>query len=111
MYRALVTLVGLLALPPAPNRWVTDTAEFLSPAVRGELDAQLEAYEKQTGHQVIVWIGDTIGDAPLDDWAVKTFAAWKIGRKGADDGLAMFILARDRKIDIVTTRFRSVNKD
>jgi uncharacterized protein len=47
-----------------------------------------------------VWIGDTIGDAPLDDWAVRTFAAWKVGRKGFDDGLAVFILAGDRKIDI-----------
>jgi uncharacterized protein len=31
---------------------------------------------------------------------VKTFAAWKVGRKGMDDGVAMFVLARDRLIDI-----------
>jgi uncharacterized protein len=47
-----------------------------------------------------VWIGGTIGGAPLDDWAVKTFAAWKPGRKGSDDGIAIFVLAADRKIDI-----------
>jgi uncharacterized protein len=87
-------------IPPAPTRWVTDTAAFLSPQARAELDARLEAVERATGHQVVVWIGDTIGDAPLDDWAVRTFAAWKVGRKGFDDGLAVFILAGDRKIDI-----------
>jgi uncharacterized protein len=87
-------------IPPAPARWVTDTAGFLTPATRAELDARLEAVEHATGHQVVVWIGDTIGDTPLDDWAVRTFAAWKVGRKGIDDGLVVFILAADRKIDI-----------
>jgi uncharacterized protein len=105
------TLLGLLALatvaraagapiPPAPDRWVTDNAGFLSPERRAQLDQRLEAYEQRTGHQIIVWIGNTISGAPLDDWAVHTFAAWKVGRKKYDDGLVMFILAADRKIDI-----------
>jgi uncharacterized protein len=87
-------------LPPPPAHFVTDTAGFMSPAQRAQLDATLEAYEKQTGHQVVVWIGNTLGGAPLDDWSVRTFASWKVGRKGKDDGLAMFIFAADRKIDI-----------
>src|SRR5262249_2569898 len=102
--RALASPRGASAaeapLPPAPTRWVTDAAGFLSPSARAEIDARLEAVERATGHQVVVWIGDTIGTAPLDDWAGRTFAAWKGGRKGIDDGLAMFILAADRKIDI-----------
>ena len=36
----------------------------------------------------------------LEDWAVRTFEAWKIGRKGLDDGLVVFIFAEDRKIRI-----------
>jgi uncharacterized protein len=105
------TLLGLLAfaavahaagapIPPAPTRWVTDNAGFLSPERRALLDQRLEAYEQRTGHQIIVWIGNTISGAPLDDWAVHTFEAWKVGRKKFDDGLVMFILAADRKIDI-----------
>ena len=99
---ALGLAAGLVSapIPPAPERWVTDKVGMLSPAVRAELDARLEGVERATGHQVIVWIGDTIGDEPLDDWAVRTFAAWKIGRKGIDDGLVIFVLATDRKIDI-----------
>jgi uncharacterized protein len=31
---------------------------------------------------------------------VRTFKAWKIGRKGLDDGIAMFVFADDRTIDI-----------
>lgn len=31
---------------------------------------------------------------------MRTFAAWKVGRKGFDDGLVIFVLADDRAIDI-----------
>jgi uncharacterized protein len=101
MLAALVlAAVAGSALPPAPAHWVEDHASFLSPATRDALDAKLAGYERATGHQVIVWIGTTLGGAPLDDWAVRTFAAWKIGRKGVDDGVAIFVLADDRAIDI-----------
>ena len=88
------------AVPPAPTRWVEDGVGLLSPATRSALDARLEGYQHATGHQVVVWIGDTLDGAPLDEWAVRTFAAWKVGRQGLDDGVAMFILVGDRAIDL-----------
>lgn len=98
---ALLTVLAAAApTPPAPTRWVEDDAGFLSPPARRALDVRLEAYEHATGHQVVVWIGKTIEGAALDDWAVRTFAAWKVGRKGFDDGIAIFVLADDRMIDI-----------
>src|SRR5262245_42764376 len=87
-------------LPPAPTRWVTDTAGFLSESTRRDLDSKLEQYGKASKHQLIVWIGQSIGDTPIEDWAVKTFKAWGIGRKELNDGLVLFILAQDRKIRI-----------
>lgn len=97
---ALAVLAAVAATPPAPARWVTDTASFTSPATRTALDAKLEGYEHATGHQVVLWIGTTLDGAPLEDWAVRTFAAWKVGRKGIDDGVAIFVLADDRAVDI-----------
>ena len=97
---ALIVAAAVAAIPPAPTRWVEDHAGFLSPVTRAALDARLEGYQDATGHQVVVWIGKTIDNAALDDWAVRTFAAWKLGRKGHDDGVAMFVLADDREIDI-----------
>ena len=88
------------AIPRAPERWMTDEAGLLSSAARTKLDAKLESYEQKTGHQVVVFIGDSIGAAPLDDFAVKTFRAWQVGKKGADDGVLMIVLASDRKIAI-----------
>src|SRR5581483_11249172 len=85
-------------IPPAPMTWVTDTAHFMSPQGAASLDSQLQAYEQSTGHQLIVYIGQTTGDDPIDDWAVRAFAQWKVGRKGIDDGLVLFIMAADRKL-------------
>jgi len=88
-------------LPPAPTRWATDEAGFLSRTAVERLDTRLEDYERRTGHQVLVWIGRTIGENNvLEDWAARTFEAWKVGRKGIDDGLVLFILTEDRKIKI-----------
>jgi uncharacterized protein len=87
-------------IPAPPRRWLTDSAGLLSPAAAAEIDARLEAYERATGRQVIVYIGSTTGNVPIEDWAVKAFAAWKVGRRGLDDGLVLFIMAADKRLRI-----------
>jgi uncharacterized protein len=97
----LWVLAGLfLAAQAPPRRWVTDGPGLLSPAVRDRLDRRLEAYEHGTGHQVLVWIGDSTGGEPIEDWTVRAFKAWQVGRKGLDDGLALFVFSRDRTLRI-----------
>jgi len=64
------------------------------------LDTQLEAYERYSGHQLLVYIGNTTGGVPIEDWAVRAFQAWKVGRKGLDDGLALFIMSEDHRLRI-----------
>ena len=65
-------------------------------AVRS-LDSQLEAYEGSSGHQLLVYIGKTTGGVPIEDWAVQAFQSWKVGRKGLDDGLVLFMMVDDRR--------------
>jgi len=85
-------------IPPAPNHWVTDTANFLRPDAVDQLDARLRLYEEQTHHQLIVWIGKTTGSDPIEDWANNAFEKWKLGRKGINDGLALFVMVDDHKL-------------
>ena len=87
-------------IPAPPQRWLTDDAGFLSAATAAELDGRLEEYERSSGHQVIVYIGNTTGGVPIEDWAVKAFEAWKVGRKGLDDGVAVIIMAADKRVRI-----------
>jgi len=104
LFILLVSALSLFAaetpIPPAPDRWVTDTAGFLSPQTVDSLDRRLESYQRQTGHQILVYIGKTTGDAPIEDWAVRAFEKWKVGRKGIDDGLVLFIMAQDHRLRI-----------
>jgi uncharacterized protein len=86
------------AIPPAPERWVTDRADFLSSETRDELDARLESFERSSGRQLIVYIEKTTGGMPIEEWAVKAFKSWRVGRKGIDDGLILFIMASDRTV-------------
>ena len=87
-------------LPPAPTAWVTDNAGFLSEAARSSLEARLSSYAATSGHQVLVWIGSTTGDRSLEEFAARAFEKWRVGRKGIDDGLVLFIFAGDRKVRI-----------
>jgi len=79
---------------------VTDDAGFLSASERETLDNQLRTYQTQTGHQVIVWIGQTTGDTPLEEFTINAFTKWKVGRKGLDDGAVLFVFAQDHKLRI-----------
>jgi len=87
-------------LPPAPTRWATDTAAFLSPVALAQADELLRAFEQRTQQQVLLYIAPTTGGTPTEDWTVKAFEKWRIGRKGLDDGLVLFVFAEDRKVRI-----------
>src|SRR5262245_36021497 len=87
-------------IPPTPTQFVTDAAGFLSPSTVDSLSRRLGQYERATGHQVLVYMGQTTGGPPIEDWAVRAFEKWKSGRKGLDDGLGLFIMAPDRRLRI-----------
>jgi uncharacterized protein len=97
MLPALALLSLLAASTPAPpTAWVTDEAGALDPATRSALDRELEAYQRSAGRQVVVFVGRTTGGEPIEDWAARTFAAWKVGRAKLDDGAALFVMVDDR---------------
>jgi uncharacterized protein len=87
-------------IPQSPTTWVTDNAGLLSASTKDTLESRLSAYNKSTGHQVIVWIGTTTGDTPLEDWTIHAFTDWKVGRKKLDDGAALFLFTADHKARI-----------
>lgn len=108
LLRALLALGTLLPTsvlaagdpPPAPDHWVTDVAGLLSPGTRAALEQRLDGYSKETGHQVVVWIGKTTAGVPIEDWAERAFQAWKVGRQGLDDGLLLVLFVEDRRMRI-----------
>jgi uncharacterized protein len=97
---AAVCAAAEIKIPRSPDQWVTDAAGFLSAGAVERINDRLRAYEAESGHQILVYIGKTTGGYPIEDFAVKAFKAWAPGRKGLDDGLILFIMADDRKMRI-----------
>jgi uncharacterized protein len=65
-------------VPPAPHHYVTDGAGALTEATRTAVENELRSYEASTGHQIVVWIGQSTGDVPLELWTAATAHTWGI---------------------------------
>lgn len=90
---------GLLPIPPLASR-VTDVTQTLSPAERQALEAKLADWEARTGNQLAVLMVPTTKPEPIETYSIRVAEAWKIGRKGNDNGVLFLIAKDDRKTRI-----------
>jgi uncharacterized protein len=90
-----------LAVPPL-TRHVVDTAGMLQPAQVDDLDRRLWQFEKAHGSQIAVLIVPTTQPESVEEYSIRVFDAWKLGRKQANDGILILVAARDRKLRIDT---------
>lgn len=90
-----------VAVPPL-TRHVVDTAGMLQPAQLDDLDRRLWQFEKAHGSQIAVLIVPTTQPESIEEYSIRVFDAWKLGRKQANDGILILVAARDRKLRIDT---------
>lgn len=88
--------------PPLPQSWVTDTAGKLSQDDKAFLDARLKAFQDETGAQVFVFIPKSLEGEPIEDVGYATFQAWKVGKKGKDNGVLLTWAPTERRVNIQT---------
>jgi uncharacterized protein len=88
--------VGAFADVPIPRLAspVTDLTRTLTPSQIASLDQSLRAFEARKGSQVAVLILATTEPESIEQYSIRVADAWKLGRKGVDDG-AIFIIAKD----------------
>ncbi|HNX50033.1 MAG TPA: TPM domain-containing protein [Thermoanaerobaculaceae bacterium] len=96
----VATTAMALEVPPTPTTWVFDQAGVLGSDARERLDSRLQALEQRTGHQVIAALFQSLDGESLEDFTVRCAEAWKVGRKGMDDGLIFFAFVGDRRMRI-----------
>jgi uncharacterized protein len=99
-FACVAVLAADFPVPPRPTTEVVDSAGALSASARTALESKLEAFESSTGHHVVVYIGQTTGNVPLETWTAETAQTWRVGQKGKDDGAILFVFMQDHKVRI-----------
>src|SRR5262252_7939215 len=96
---AINSFVFALDVPPLRGR-VNDLAGLMPPDRAQALEERLASFERDTGHQIaVLTIPSLQGDA-LENFSIRVAEAWKIGKKGFDNGAILLIVRDDRKLRI-----------
>ncbi|MBK7948342.1 MAG: TPM domain-containing protein [Deltaproteobacteria bacterium] len=104
----LVLALGLLLAPPGRALLevrplaarVNDDAGLLAPADAQALEAELTAYEGETGHQIAVLTVKTLEGEAVESFALRVAEVWKLGDAKRDDGVLLVVASEDRKARI-----------
>jgi uncharacterized protein len=83
-----------------PHGYVNDFAGVLSPQTVQSLDLLCGQIDSRAHAQIAVITVHTIGDEDIDDFVVKLEERWKVGAKGTDRGLLIFLAVDDHKYRI-----------
>ncbi|ARU31161.1 hypothetical protein CAP31_05335 [Sulfuriferula sp. AH1] len=111
MKRWLLALLALLAVSwftsamaevavPALKARVTDLTNTLTPAQAAGIEQQLLALEQRKGSQIAVLIVPTTQPEAIEQYSLRVAEAWKLGRKGVDDGALLLVAKNDRALRI-----------
>ncbi len=86
--------------PAPPQAYVTDQAGVMEAQDRQQLEAVLTDLERKTGAEVAVVTLPSLEGRVIEDAAVRLFQAWKIGKKGQDNGILFLVAPNERKMRI-----------
>jgi uncharacterized protein len=79
---------------------VTDNAEVLNEGTRRSITERLKAHEERTGDQIAVLTVPSLEGENVEEYAVKVFESWKLGKKGKDNGVLIIVAPKDRRMRI-----------
>lgn len=100
----LALLLGGMAhaevpIPPL-NQRITDLSGTLDAQQIRTLDARLADFEAEKGVQFAVLIVPSTQPESIEQFGIRMADAWKLGRKGVDDGALLLIAKDDRTLRI-----------
>ncbi len=82
---------------PAPLGYVSDYAGVIDNRAEAEITSDIQAIESSTGVEIAVAVLPDLDGHAVDALSVEFFDSWKIGKKGADNGVLILVAINDRK--------------
>ncbi len=95
-----VTLAGAEVAVPPLTAQVTDLTGTLSGGAVARIEAKLAQLEAKKGSQLAVLIVPTTQPEDIEQFGIRVGEAWKLGRKGVDDGAILIVAKDDRRARI-----------
>jgi uncharacterized protein len=104
----LLALLPALILPagaqqaaiPSLDAPVVDATGTLDAATRSQLERQALDLQQRKGSQLQVLMVPTTAPETIEQYAVRAFEQFRLGRTGVDDGVLLVIAKDDRKVRI-----------
>jgi uncharacterized protein len=104
---ALLPLQGVVhaeqAVPKLRGH-VNDYAQALSAGASAELETKLSEFEGKKGSQIVLLVVPSTLPETIEEYAIRVAEAWRLGRKGVDDGVLLLIAKEDRAVRIEVGR-------
>jgi uncharacterized protein len=88
------------SVPAKPTGYVLDHAHILSSEEVGMLEANITAFEKETGNEIAVVILQNLEGDTIENVAQEIFTAWGIGKKDINNGVLFLASIEDRRLRI-----------
>jgi uncharacterized protein len=85
---------------PELHARVTDLTGTLDAQQTQALQSTLATLEQRKGAQIAVLVVPTTAPESIEQYATRVFDAWKLGRKGVDDGALVLVAKADRHVRI-----------
>ncbi len=86
--------------PGAASGYVSDFAQVLSTESVASLNAELTAFNASTSNEIAVAIVPDMGGDYIENYAVKLFEEWGIGKAAQDNGVLLLLAIQEREIRI-----------
>jgi uncharacterized protein len=89
---------------PKPTGYVSDLAHVVDQGDKASLEAYCFQVEQQLGVQLALVTIDTVGDTPIEDFALDLFRQWGVGSKKDNSGVLLVLAVKDHKSRLQTGR-------
>lgn len=86
--------------PGQPAGFVNDFAGVLDVSQKAALEQKLVNFEKETSNEIAIVFIKNLGGDYIENFAVKLFEDWKIGKSGKDNGVLVLVAVEDRQMRI-----------
>lgn len=85
---------------PKLQGYVNDYAGMISPLAKSKIEEKLRAFEQSDSTQIVILTVPSLEGENIEEFGIKVGEAWKIGKKGKDNGILFIVSKQERKIRI-----------